>query len=632
MAVKRVFYAGETLIDLSGDTVTPETLDEGITAHDKTGEPITGKRAKGDSAAMFRRVKLPPVEQYGAVGYANGKYIAHANSGMAAYSEDGINWMQAEKLPTNNLARAFAYGNGVYVVAHMGCMLYSEDGITWAEGTTPVFGSWNSLAYGNGRFVAGSMDGYTIYSDDGKNWTQVGSQFSYLGSNHKLAYGDGKFVTVINSMGFSSTYSTDGISWGWDHTVNGEFSGGASAICYGGDKFVVLSTHDQALYSYDGINWEMTTVPVEALYNSVTYGNGVYIGICQGSVDDDLLDNADVKTAIYSTDGINWQEIMLPTAQKWVDVCYGDNGFVAISVQGEVAYSVDGIEWESYDLPVTAIMAFAVTHGDGKFVSVSPSYVAYSTDGVSWRMTNTSVSDLINQVCYGNGIFVAVGSETVMYSSNGKWWTNINMRAQWMSQMALAFCNGKFFAGFKNPANALYYSVDGINWEFTMGAVQFVAAICYGEGKYVEISYAESYDAHGTAKAGYSTDGMNWTETTMPFSQEWSALCYGKGKFVAVAENSNLGAYSRDGVEWAGMELPSTQAWKSVSYGNGVFVAVAKKTDVAAYSFDGINWTETSVLFSSATWVSICYGDGKFVAVDGHSGACSVCDVTKPLK
>ena len=191
---------------------------------------------------------------------------------------------------------------------------------------------------------------------------------------------------------------------------------------------------------------------------------------------------------------------------------------------------------------------------------------------------------------------------------------------------------------FRLIASAVYNGVtpempDGINWENTIGAVQYVADICYAEGKYVEISYQESYGSPvGTAKAGYSTDGMNWTETTMPSSQEWSALCYGKGKFVAVAENSNIGAYSRDGVEWAGMELPSTQAWKSVSYGNGVFVAVAKNTDVAAYSFDGINWAETSVLFSSATWVSICYGDGKFVAVDGHSGTCSVCDMTKSLK
>lgn len=36
----------QTLLDLTGDTVTPETLSEGITAHDKSGNAIVGTRAE----------------------------------------------------------------------------------------------------------------------------------------------------------------------------------------------------------------------------------------------------------------------------------------------------------------------------------------------------------------------------------------------------------------------------------------------------------------------------------------------------------------------------------------------------------------------------------------------------------
>lgn len=42
MGVNKVEYGGETLIDLSKDSVTPETLAEGTTAHDASGEPIVG--------------------------------------------------------------------------------------------------------------------------------------------------------------------------------------------------------------------------------------------------------------------------------------------------------------------------------------------------------------------------------------------------------------------------------------------------------------------------------------------------------------------------------------------------------------------------------------------------------------
>lgn len=42
MAINKVIYGGETLIDLTGDTVTADKILSGFTAHDKGGEPITG--------------------------------------------------------------------------------------------------------------------------------------------------------------------------------------------------------------------------------------------------------------------------------------------------------------------------------------------------------------------------------------------------------------------------------------------------------------------------------------------------------------------------------------------------------------------------------------------------------------
>lgn len=42
MAVSKVVYGGQTLIDLTGDTITADKLQEGITAHGKDGEPIVG--------------------------------------------------------------------------------------------------------------------------------------------------------------------------------------------------------------------------------------------------------------------------------------------------------------------------------------------------------------------------------------------------------------------------------------------------------------------------------------------------------------------------------------------------------------------------------------------------------------
>lgn len=47
MAVNRVDINGATVIDLTGDSVTPETLLQGATAHDASGAAITGTMARG---------------------------------------------------------------------------------------------------------------------------------------------------------------------------------------------------------------------------------------------------------------------------------------------------------------------------------------------------------------------------------------------------------------------------------------------------------------------------------------------------------------------------------------------------------------------------------------------------------
>lgn len=42
MAINKVVYNAQVLIDLTGDTVAADKLAKGVTAHDKSGTPITG--------------------------------------------------------------------------------------------------------------------------------------------------------------------------------------------------------------------------------------------------------------------------------------------------------------------------------------------------------------------------------------------------------------------------------------------------------------------------------------------------------------------------------------------------------------------------------------------------------------
>ena len=42
----KIIFGGEVLMDLTADTITPADLAKGVTAHDKTGDPITGTSTK----------------------------------------------------------------------------------------------------------------------------------------------------------------------------------------------------------------------------------------------------------------------------------------------------------------------------------------------------------------------------------------------------------------------------------------------------------------------------------------------------------------------------------------------------------------------------------------------------------
>lgn len=48
----KIIYNGVTLLDLTGDTVSPSTLAQGITAHDASGAPIVGTATGGGGSAV----------------------------------------------------------------------------------------------------------------------------------------------------------------------------------------------------------------------------------------------------------------------------------------------------------------------------------------------------------------------------------------------------------------------------------------------------------------------------------------------------------------------------------------------------------------------------------------------------
>ena len=172
---------------------------------------------------------------------------------------------------------------------------------------------------------------------------------------------------------------------------------------------------------------------------------------------------------------------------------------------------------------------------------------------------------------------------------------------------AAAYGNGIYVA-VATESDVAAYSTDGINWTQTsLPDSTTWGCVVYGNGRFV--AFATSHD-----KAAYTDDGINWIQTTVPYATRFDAADYGNGMFVATSYVSRNFVYSTDGINWTQGFMPSSSAWIDTAYGDGKFVTLIYNSDVFAYSTNGTSWN-TGTMPSVAKWQSIAYGNGKFVAI-----------------
>jgi hypothetical protein len=291
-----------------------------------------------------------------------------------------------------------------------------EDKIEYDEilywSTLPIAGNWNSIAYGNDRFVAvgrGPTDKAAIgvMTRHGLKWQEV--TMPNLSNWQSVTFGNGQFVAITDSR--TVAYSSDGISW----TETGmRVSASWQDIVWGNGIYVAIASnsHDKAAYSPDGTNWKesvLPTTPNNANWYSVAFGNGRFIAVA-----------GDYLKGAASTDGINWTEVNMPIAAGWIDVSFGNGKFVALAHgnDNKAAYSSDGISWTETVLPNSANWQ-SVTFGDNgsfpgdkKFVAVafSNDKFAFSKDGITWESGTLPANESWVSVTFGSREFVAISN------------------------------------------------------------------------------------------------------------------------------------------------------------------------------------------------------------------------------
>ena len=265
---------------------------------------------------------------------------------------------------TNREWQSVCYGNGrfIAIAKNTNVFAHSTNGISWTEGTiSDVSREWQAVCYGNGRFVAIAKNTNVFaYSNDGITWIEGTIGVDNIEWQH-VCYGNDKFVAITkNSIVFA--YSNDGITW--TETTLASSSRTWQCVCYGNGKFVAVEVDNSlAAYSSDGITWRTSSIGSTKPWQSVCYGNDKFVAIAKNS-----------NMISYSLNGTSWRLSTMSSSKAWKSICYGNGKFVVIATNSNVfAYSVDGITWAESTMGSTSRPYTNICHGGKRYVAVSES-------------------------------------------------------------------------------------------------------------------------------------------------------------------------------------------------------------------------------------------------------------------
>ena len=609
--------------------------------------------------------------------YGNSKFIVvpYDTSDPYGYSTDGINWTFSDNTYDNihPACCKIVYGNNKFVglVPNDFSLLIvnSTDGINWTTyGNVPLTknrmdyssgGITNpapnafDIVYGNNKFVAvGCIEDIDndyipqkgpnlFYSTDGINWTATTISDSIVCWNH-IYYINNKFYAsgyhadqkTCNSFVIFA-YSTNGINWTeyipkWNDGTEmdpNEYSGfgdhsssaSAQAIFCKYDDLSMLGAFYNINYlikgtkiahiickSSDGITWEKL-YSISLLPESSDLGS------------DDVYTKFLCPKAIYysSKDGI---------------ILVGDGSFCIMDYTKMIIYNWTVNEKSGEEFAYNELMPDTISTKSYNY-TVSTKYDANSIDKHStgaYRFSGWSQT--------GNITFTKDSPRVTEITGTWNWVDMVKYSYSWnapsysdLTGLVTLPTGGNAYAGDTVSVDTKYNSdskVEVLNWNYANISAYRWGNICYGNGKFIVIQTHTSDNSDNTYNNyAYSTDGINWIESTLPVSKKWKYIYYLNNKFIITGLGTGAILYSTDGINWIESVVRfSENSEVYLCYGNGKYISVLDNnwSSKYAYSTDLVNWQEGQFPSSRLTYGNMCYaiqyGNNKFIVSVIESG------------
>ena len=487
-------------------------------------------------------------------------------------------------------------------------------------------------------------------------------------------------MAIVTSTNNENKYMA--VAWDGQNTIVA-VTDGPSAI---------VGTWNGSSFTYASIE---ANIGINACRN-VAGGNGRFVAVAPGST---------TTVAVYTVASSTWTTRPTTISGPWVAVAYGKDKFVAIARDGKTITSVDGTTWTAgTDIPSfgdsTQPIWLDMCYGNNRFVAISANTnaVAYSFNGVNWYLSTLPFDTGWNRISYAQGLFVVVSASNTRFvavsDSGGFAWElkelsssiasrttatfipNTSSRGRWvvLSAEFLGDNTGaggtidtfQYGATFRGRPTIRGGRISGMKiWEPGSGysaqpTFSFADPVATSQPQYefrigngvlanptflnrgvgyktsttrVSVSgngYADVYEVGGNiivdgvprvvrTGANFELNTISWTPSVLPISGPWAGVTAGNDKFVAITfQGPGLTqiVYSANGTGWTSTTIPVQRDWRDIKYANGVYFAVAYGT-VFAKSTNGITWTSTTVPLGN--WTSIDFINDRWTVVANGS-------------
>jgi len=478
-------------------------------------EPVrSGVFVSRDGAGFSFLTELPGV--FTKILYGNGRFLASYRDVIS--SADGKKWSVVDggKQSTDpDTDILFAGGRFLYTAGSG--VYFSTTGLDWeASYSVPAM----KLAYHEGVYAA-AAPGYVSFSKNARDW-ETHPVPKLASSIRGLAIGPSGTVVVGDALyreAADALYSSDGTNW---TLFTLPFPDRAWEVSFFKDRYLMVGNSGLLADSTDGFAWRRQKTGDSTHLAAVASGNGRIVALG--------LDDQYRMAGLWSSNGIQWSAVESPVSNVLASVVFADEKFVGVGWNGHTAVSKDGIRWIEGERESMQDL-FDVTHSPLGFVAAGRGIVMRSEDGLDWKREEHPPI-VMYDIAYGNGVFIVSGASMWPYafrSTNLQEW--IKLPTPVGEAHRIEFGNGTFVAA---VWDSVYASRDGINW--TRGDQVALSAITFSEGVFC---------GSGNYNVYVSSDGLRWHRFYSPArvrAAKYFGRIFGFGEHGTIIEATTLGA------------------------------------------------------------------------------------------